>query len=422
MLPHCSSPASLSHKALVFLSSFLWTPVVSSPASMNFSFFLIFSLLFNLYLSEAVAAHKNNYAALFSFGDSLADTGNLLLSGANMFPGKITDLPYGETTFKEATGRCSNGRLIVDFFAEALGLPLLPPYLSKTHRKKDFRKGVNFAVAGATALQKSYLDRMGILNFVTNQDFSLGVQLNWFEQLLPSLCDPLGDFLLDLALIECKKYMKKSLFLVGEIGGNDYNYAFIAAKRMDELKSLVPHVLKSTMHAVEVLIRKGAKNVVVPGNLPIGCLPIYLTLFKKFDRQQYDPQTGCLTYLNDFSIDHNSKLQESIKVMRQRFPHARIMYADYYNAAMRIFKKPESHGFTNETPLSACCGRGGHYNFNFINWCGHLGVPVCNDPSSHVSWDGIHLTEAAYKSMVQSLLCGGLTYPHIELPPSTCPK
>ncbi|KAF3619343.1 hypothetical protein FXO38_32972, partial [Capsicum annuum] len=68
-----------------------------------------------IYFLSLVSCHPQSYNAIFSFGDSLADTGNFLLSGAMTFP-VIGKLPYGETFFKHATGRCSNGRLIVDFF------------------------------------------------------------------------------------------------------------------------------------------------------------------------------------------------------------------------------------------------------------------------------------------------------------------
>lgn len=54
------------------------------------------------------------YTSIFSFGDSLADTGNMLLSGALPFP-SISNLPYGMTYFHHPTGRCSDGRLIADF-------------------------------------------------------------------------------------------------------------------------------------------------------------------------------------------------------------------------------------------------------------------------------------------------------------------
>jgi hypothetical protein len=73
------------------------------------SFFLIFG--FNV---DIVSTTPLQYDSIFNFGDSLSDTGNFLLSGAMAFP-VIAKLPYGETFFRHATGRCSDGRLVVDF-------------------------------------------------------------------------------------------------------------------------------------------------------------------------------------------------------------------------------------------------------------------------------------------------------------------
>lgn len=55
-----------------------------------------------------------NYTSMFSFGDSLTDTGNLLVSSplSNHIVGRY---PYGMTYFHRPTGRCSDGRLVVDF-------------------------------------------------------------------------------------------------------------------------------------------------------------------------------------------------------------------------------------------------------------------------------------------------------------------
>jgi hypothetical protein len=57
---------------------------------------------------------QQNYTSMFSFGDSLTDTGNLLVSSplSNHIVGRY---PYGITYFHRPTGRCSDGRLVVDF-------------------------------------------------------------------------------------------------------------------------------------------------------------------------------------------------------------------------------------------------------------------------------------------------------------------
>ncbi|KAJ4765782.1 GDSL esterase/lipase [Rhynchospora pubera] len=143
-----------------------------------------------------------NYSSMFSFGDSLTDTGNLLASGCTSFP-SISRYPYGMTYFRRPTGRCSDGRLIVDFIAEEFGLPMLPPYLA--HRG-NFQQGLNFAVAGATALDAAFFHEIGIGHVLwTNR--SLSAQLSWFEELKPLLCNTTK---------ECDDYFGKALFLVGE--------------------------------------------------------------------------------------------------------------------------------------------------------------------------------------------------------------
>lgn len=61
---------------------------------------------------EVAAAQR--YNAIWSFGDSISDTGNLCVGGC---PSWLTtgQSPYGETFFGRPTGRCSDGRVIIDF-------------------------------------------------------------------------------------------------------------------------------------------------------------------------------------------------------------------------------------------------------------------------------------------------------------------
>lgn len=43
--------------------------------------------------------------------------------------------------------------------------------------------------------------------------------------------------------------------MVGEIGGNDYNYALFQGKGIEEVKSLVPSIVQAIVNAVRVSFR-----------------------------------------------------------------------------------------------------------------------------------------------------------------------
>lgn len=84
----------------------------------------------------------------------------------------------------------------------------------------------------------------------------------------------------------------------------------------------------------------------VPGSLPLGCNSAYLTMFAVEDKDQYD-KAGCLKWLNTFYDYHNNVLQNELKDLQVLYPHTKIIYADYFNAALQIYQSPEQFG----TPL-----------------------------------------------------------------------
>ncbi|KAK7302911.1 hypothetical protein RJT34_13808 [Clitoria ternatea] len=334
---------------------------------------------------------------IFSFGDSLADTGNLnVISPSNY----CFSPPYGQTFFHHPSGRCSDGRLIIDFIAESLGIPAVKPYLGmkKFGDLNSAVKGANFAVAGSTALDFSFLQERGIH---AENNYSLTVQLNWFREFLHALCSSSHN---------CHEVVANSLFLVGEIGGNDFNYALFQQKSIPEIKTFVPYVLNAIVSAVNELIDLGARTLMIPGDLPLGCSARYLTIYGSMDKNEYD-QNGCLKWLNEFVEYYNQKLQSEINRLRRLHPYANLIYADYYNAALPLYNDPTILGFPG---LKICCGNGGPYNYNTSAVCGDPGVIACDNPSQYIGWDGLHLTEAAYKFITDGLINGPYSHPQFK--------
>ncbi|KAL2341792.1 hypothetical protein Fmac_009732 [Flemingia macrophylla] len=141
----------------------------------------------------------------------------------------------------------------------------------------------------------------------------------------------------------CKKVMGSSLFVVGEIGGNDYGYPLSETTALADLFTYIPQVVSVITSAIRELVDLGAVTLMVPGSLPLGCNPVYLTRFATIDAEEYD-QAGCLKWLNMFYGYHNELLQIELNRLRVLYPLTNIIYADYFNAAMQFYNSPQQFG------------------------------------------------------------------------------
>ncbi|CAM0953604.1 unnamed protein product [Alopecurus aequalis] len=306
--------------------------------------------------------------------------------------------PFGMTFFGHPTGRYGDGRGTIDFIAEEFGLPLLPASLNNS---SSIRQGVNFAVGGATVTDVDFFERNNLVPFKL-LNCSLNVQLGWFEQLRPQICD--NTSLQGYRDYDC---FSRSLFFFGEIGVNDYSLLWLAGKTKKEVKAFVPTVVKKIAIGVERLIKEGVVYIVVPGNPPNGCSPTMLILLA--NKTDYD-HIGCLRDLNSVAVYHNTILRVAIGSLRDKHPQARIIFADFYNPIVEIFKNP-THFVAH--PLRTCCGGGGRYNYNVSAICGMPGVTACKDPEAYVSWDGVHYTEATNRYIAEGWLHGPYADPPI---------
>ncbi|XP_009596313.1 GDSL esterase/lipase At3g48460 [Nicotiana tabacum] len=351
------------------------------------------TLIFSPPLSSAASTPKK-FKKIYAFGDSYTDTGNThSATGPSSF-NYVSNPPYGRTFFHHPTNRYSDGRLVIDFVAESLSLPFLPPYRNP---KADKTYGVNFAVAGSTAIRHRFFVRNNLTLNVTPQ--SLQTQLTWFNRFLESQ----GCKNSTTTPKQCEAVFSDALFWVGEIGANDYAYSFGSSVSPNTIQHLAT---TSVTGFLQVLLNKGAKYVVVQGLPPTGCLTLSMYLAPETDRDDM----GCVGSVDKQSNLHNSIIQTKLDSFRKQFPQAVIIYADYWNAYSTVVKGANKYGF--KELFKSCCGSGGgNYNFDVFNTCGSPSASSCPDPSQYINWDGVHLTEAMYKTMANLFLNGTFCKP-----------
>uniref|UniRef100_A0A5B7ASS4 GDSL esterase/lipase n=2 Tax=Davidia involucrata TaxID=16924 RepID=A0A5B7ASS4_DAVIN len=357
------------------------------------SIFILSSFLASASSAATTGTNPRPFKKIYAFGDSYTDTGNTESStGPSSFT-YVSNLPYGRTFFHHPTNRYSDGRLVIDFVAQSLSLPYLPPY---RNLKADKSNGVNFAVAGSTAIQHGFFVKNNLTLNITPQ--SLQTQLIWFNKFLDAQgCRGATT------TRECRAAFDDALIWVGEIGANDYAYTVGSSVPGSTIQQLA---IKSITGFLQALLTKGAKYAVVQGLPTTGCLPLAMVLAPEDDRDDM----GCVGSANKQSNTHNTILQSKLQDLRRQFPHAVIIYADYWNAYHTIMKSPRKYGF--QELFKACCGSGGGpYNFDFFAACGSPSSSSCPHPSQYINWDGVHLTEAMYKAVSDSFLNGTFCHP-----------
>lgn len=91
------------------------------------------------------------------------------------------------------------------------------------------------------------------------------------------------------------------------------------------------------------MIRAGATRFVVAGNFPIGCFPFVVAIFAGNGSTAYD-ELGCARSANELAIFQNNNLKATLASLRKEFPGVSIIYADFYNAFLSIFRLAPLYG------------------------------------------------------------------------------
>ncbi|KNA25715.1 hypothetical protein SOVF_003360 [Spinacia oleracea] len=343
----------------------------------------------NLGVSLALTTSKiKHFPAIFNFGDSNSDTGGLTAVYGQAPP------PNGETFFGGSAGRFCDGRLVIDFLAESLGLAYLSPYLDSIG--SNFSHGANFATAGSTVRpQNTTRSQSGY------SPISLDVQFAEYSAFYKrsQLLRKHGGFF--AGLLPEEDYFSRALYTF-DIGQNDITAGYKLNLTTEQVKAYIPDVVDQFSKVVKGVYTQGGRAFWIHNTGPLGCLPYMLDYFI-FTPAQID-EFGCARSLNEVSQYYNSELKQAVVQLRKDMPLASITFVDIYSIKRRLITHAESFGF--EKPLVACCGIGGKYNFNNTMRCGSTEIvggkeiliaKSCNNPSKRVNWDGIHYTEAANK-------------------------
>lgn len=281
----------------------------------------ITALLLSASVLSPLKAFAQQFNQYFIFGDSLVDNGNLYRLTGNQFP---TSPPYFQ-------GRFSNGPV----WSEILGSSLqIVPAAS-----------VNFAVGGSSSGNVNTLS--GLLGAqLPSLPFQINTQFNQFTSQTP--LDP------------------NALFAIS-VGANDY----LVRPLILRATSSQP-VVNNISTAVNTLIDKGARNIIV-SNLPtLGSTP-------------QEQALGTATVSTNLTLEHNRNLNIALSAIARSRKDVNIIPLDVNAVFTEVTAKPDRFGLTN---VSEPC---------FNRAVGTL----CSNPNQYLFWDELHPTTKGHELIAQ---------------------
>ncbi|XP_071707661.1 GDSL esterase/lipase At5g08460-like [Rutidosis leptorrhynchoides] len=348
---------------------------------------LITIVLMDVYFKNLIAAEKvtPKVAAMFAFGDSLIDNGNnnylRSLAKANYDPYGID---FGQGF---ASGRFSNGKTIIDYLGDFLGLALLPAYASPDAKGRGIIQGVNYASASAGILEETGRN--------LGERFSFRQQVENFASNLNQLKNVMEGEQLGL-------YLNKSLAVV-IMGSNDYinNYfltSFYATSYIYTPTAYSDLLIQQYTKQILALYRLGLRKFFLAAIGLLGCIPNQLA-------NTFSPPGTCASFANDMALMFNTKLKSQVTQLNRNYKDAVFVYGNTYDVVADMLINSTNYGFT--VTDTGCCGIG--RNQGQIT-CLPFSAP-CINRDEHVFWDAFHPTQAAYKLLVEKAYNG---------PPSDC--
>ncbi|XP_057952037.1 GDSL esterase/lipase At1g74460 [Malania oleifera] len=313
----------------------------------------------------------------FIFGDSLSDVGN------NMYLSRSfakANLPWYGIDFGNGmpNGRFTNGRTVADIIGDKTGLPRPPAFLDPSLTEDMIlENGVNYASGGG-----------GILNETGSyfiQRFCLSKQIELFQGTQVMITNKIGKAAAD-------KFFQQSRYVVA-LGSNDFINNYLLPVYGDSWSysdaGFIKYLMQTLQEQLTLLHRLGARQLMVFGLGPMGCIPLQRVLSTSGD---------CQEKTNKLAIGFNQAASKLLENLSSSLPNASFKFGDAYDVVSNVIKNPYKYGFNNSD--APCCSFG---RIRPALTC----IPastLCKDRSQYVFWDEYHPSDSANQMIADEII------------------
>ncbi len=301
-----------------------------------------------LVFCSASATAAPQYSAVYAFGDSLSDNGNIAniteAAGQSLHPMYFDSFPsLMPTTAYEVSRKMTNsGPVWIESLAAGLGLPALPSTVG----------GTIYATAGANSTDN--------LPYVPPEHEAV---LSIEEQTQQFLAQHGGMAPAD------------ALYAFSE-GGNDLLDAVTYATSLQQIGEITAASLQSFIGSVTAIALAGAHDVLVVNVPNLGLTPQ--------SRLMDSLMPGFADNLTLMSAAYNDALGISLSALDQQLAaigiDVNLMLLDSFGLVTDVVNNPQAYGFTEAD--QACLG--------------FTPQQPCANPDEYVFWDGAHPTVALH--------------------------
>ncbi|KAL8141925.1 hypothetical protein V2J09_014957 [Rumex salicifolius] len=328
--------------------------------------------------SIQVCESSNSKIVQFIFGDSLSDVGNNQYLSRSLAK---ANLPWYGIDFGNGmpNGRFTNGRTVADIIGDAMGLPRPPAFLDPSiDEDMILDSGVNYASGGG-----------GILNetggyFIQRLCFYKQIEL--FQGTQDLITRKIGKN-------ESDKFFGNARYVVA-LGSNDFINNYLMPVYSDSWSyndnTFMDYLVGTLQDQLKLLYKLGARQLMVFGLGPMGCIPLQRVLGRS---------GGCQDKTNKLALSFNDAVSTMVTQLSKSLPGANYKVGDAYDVVNDVISNPTKYGFDNSD--SPCCSFG--KSIRPALTCLPAST-LCKDRSTYVFWDEYHPSDAANKLIAKELI------------------